>query len=136
MYNSTYQGKYNRKYTFGKNRSNVSVGCYSQPCGIEKSFYQACTYANPKTNKYTLREWKVIPGPKLNGGTDRQLTKAQMIQFMNEKAPHEYKKYSTYDINIIGAPNLADIMLSQSDILDYKGDCMEGMYSSWSNFSK
>jgi len=81
-----------------------------------------CGFANPKTNKFEVREVTI------NGNNDIQSYRTYHVKdkthknLLNVLRDNKYKLYSTYTLTHIDLPNCADVSLARSGILNNDSD--------------
>jgi len=83
-------------------------------------FYQISVFKNPYDGYYHARRFS-FNGNGKKGFLDVKyynLTKKQYKKFRREAPPHKYKCYNTYTLENINFPTLADMITSQSNILE------------------
>jgi hypothetical protein len=80
-------------------------------------YYQICTFPNRQTQKYHMRKFVINSKNEFVAVNDYYLSTEQCRKFFSMKKPQEYKCYSVYSLDDIAYPNLAELLVSKSDIL-------------------
>lgn len=94
-------------------------------------FDQICTFKSPYDGMYNLRRFFINSKYDFIDIKQYKLTKKQYKQYIKTTKPQKYKCYSTYELKNIDYPSIANIMTSQSNILDINYD-----YSGFAPFHK
>jgi hypothetical protein len=85
-------------------------------------YYQICVHKNPVTGKYHIRRCILNSRNEIVDAKEYQINKKQYDNILNKHASHEYKLYSTFNLNNIELPSAHDVLLSKSDILNSSYD--------------
>ena len=81
------------------------------------NFYQISVFPNPRTNKFHIRKFIINSNDEFLDIIDYHLTKHKYHKFLKFKKIHEYKLFSTFSLDNISYPSMADISLLKSDNL-------------------
>jgi hypothetical protein len=82
-----------------------------------KTFYQICYFSNPNTGKYHIRKFVINSDYIIKKVKNYKITKSIYNKLLHKKRDHEYKMYSTYDLDNVKWINPSDILISKSEIL-------------------
>lgn len=80
-------------------------------------FYQLAIFPNTQSGKYELRKF-VLSGDKFITVKTFYLSRKEVKKFLNSKKQHEYKSYNAYSLDEVRYPNMGEISVSRSDILN------------------
>lgn len=81
-------------------------------------FYQICQFKNPKTGKHDVRCVTFNELAEIIG-TEEYTCSGRYCKIIISKCKiHEYKLYSTYDLDLVGFPEMDDLLRSQSTLLN------------------
>lgn len=81
------------------------------------SFLQLASFAHPKTKLYHVKKYTFNESNEIINVKDYYLTKSKYNRLIRKKNNTEYKLYSVYNLNEVGLPNLSDILMRKSNML-------------------
>jgi hypothetical protein len=117
----------NTNYKFISPSSQTNF-LYTPPTNYFK-FYQLCSFKNPTNNKFHIRRFVLNGKNEFVDINDKFIDSREYKKFIQSHKLNEYKLYSAYDLNYIPYPNLGEITISQSPILQFDSD-----YSGYARF--
>ena len=80
-------------------------------------FYQLATFSHPIHNGYHVRRFVIDGNNNYVSVKERYFTEEEYNKFIQNTKPNIFRRYSTFDLNEVNNPNMADISLVRSDIL-------------------
>lgn len=80
-------------------------------------FYQICIFPDKKTQKYHMRKF-IIKNNVFESIYDYHLSKDQCKKFFDIKKSFEYRSFPAYNLNNIEPPNMNDVLLLKSNMLN------------------
>lgn len=107
----------NIRFISNEQRNNDLTDDDYQPNRKLYKFYQICMFKNPNTYKYSVRTIYFNGNQDLIECVDNEYTTRQCNSLISSLKTHEYKTYSTYDLDLIDFPNSDDFLKVQSDLL-------------------
>jgi hypothetical protein len=97
--------------------SNQDEYIYNPPDRKFK-YYQLCSFKNPYNSKYHIRRFIVNSRNEFVNIQEGYITSKEYNRFIQSHKLNEYKQYNTYDLNQVNYPNMGEISIVQSPILD------------------
>lgn len=81
-------------------------------------FYQVCSFKNPKSNMYDVRIVIFNEHSEVIKQTEYMYDEKQCNILIKSKNSNRLKIYSTFDIDLIGLPDMDDLLKGQSTLLN------------------
>lgn len=80
--------------------------------------YQICIYPHPKTKQYSVRRFIITANNEISAVKMYRLTEEQVKKLKAKLQQNQVKCFSCYDFDGISEPDIRDILLAQSQLLD------------------
>lgn len=119
MNSNRYDRKKKVKYVFTSNTNTNDI--YAVPEEVKKkqyNYYQIASYRHPRNDMHHLRKFSINYNNEFTDVAEYMITKKQCKQFLSNHKPNEYKFYAVYDLDNIDYPNLGEVSMSKSSILE------------------
>ena len=108
----------NKEIKFVKKLGNKNDEFAYNPDKQTYVFYQICQFKNPKTNKHDVRCVTFNEHSDIIN-TEEYVCSSKYCDIIISKCNiNEYKLYSTYDLNLVGLPQMDDLLRLQSSLLN------------------
>lgn len=104
------------KFNFIRDTNNYNKSWYQPEHKLYK-FYQICMYKDPKYDKYNIRLLIIDENQDIIKETIKRYTLQQCNNIIASSKTNEYNVYPTYDLNLVGYPNLDELLKTQSELL-------------------
>jgi hypothetical protein len=94
------------------------------------NYYQICSFPNPKTHKYEIRNVYVNEYDEITKYSTIHLTYNDYQRLLRALRDNKYRLYATYTLSYINLPSCGDISLARSEMLNIDND-----YSGYAQFN-
>lgn len=81
-------------------------------------FYQVTEFAHPRNKLHQLRRYAINYNNEIVNTDEFYLTEDQYKRFLKEKKNNQFKQYSTFSLQDVKPPSMADINMMRSTILE------------------
>ena len=84
---------------------------------VTSYYFQVCAFKNKRDNRFHLRRFGINKNNEFATIREFYLNERQYKKFFDKKKMREYKVYPVFDFSTIEYPNLAEILVMNSNIL-------------------